>query len=248
MHIWRLPTQYPNWVSIILVTVVLMGAPRGADAQTAAELFDATAFGPAERTGGGIYRWEEAPTVRLTGPSARRHRQWVTDQVEELADLTGLSLSRIDSIGADILVVFVDSFDDVLAGNYNDLLDRYSAGPERRDSILTGFRQTGAVCAGQVVAQNNRLTAGIVFIPRDQLAPVVRACISAQLTRVMGLPFAAPKSAGSALAEDSPHSHLTPLDRTAIRLLYHPRMRPGLSRTDAATVVRSVIGDVGRRP
>jgi hypothetical protein len=220
-----------------------------ANAQTAVSedllaLFEATALGPADRERSNIFRWRGDVTIRFTGQAAVRHRAWADEQIAEINALTDLDIQRIDSIGADVLVVFVDSFGDVLAGRYNELLDNFSAGEARREALLEGFRQTGAVCAGQIVAEGSQLTGGIIFIPRDQLSPVIRSCISTQLVRVLGLPFAAPEGAMSVLAGASPHSHLTGLDRLTLRLLYHPRMRAGMSRKDAATIARSVLPEV----
>lgn len=210
----------------------------------ALRVFETAAFGDPARTDSTLYRWANGVTLRFTGTAAVRHQAWAEEQIGELRDLTGLDLRRIDRIGADILVVFVESFEQVTDGDYNDLLDRFVVGAERRDALLEGFRQADTVCAGQVVARGNVLTGGIVFIPRDQMAPVVRSCISAQLTRLLGLPFAVPAEMRSVLAVNSPHAHLTGPDRLALQLLYHPRMRAGMSRADAATVARSVLPEI----
>ena len=219
-------------------------AAQDVDAEDLIRLFDAVALGGSGNEQGRVFKWRSDVSVRFTGVAAVRHVGWAEAQLDELGSLTGLTLSREDSIGADLLVVFVNTFDDVLEGRYNQLIDQFVAGEERRTALLDGFREAGAVCAGQVVATGNRLTSGIVFVPRDQLAPVVRSCISAQFARVMGLPFAASERTDSALAESSPHSHLTTLDRALLRLLYHPRMKAGLSRTDALTIARSVLPEL----
>ncbi|WP_416897852.1 MAG: DUF2927 domain-containing protein [Minwuia sp.] len=203
--------------------------------------FDQAAFGPGSRDDARVYRWRGPVRVRHIGPAAPRHLAWVRDQIAELSELTGLDIEETAGIDSDLSVVFVPTFQSVLDGDYNELLDQFTATTERRDALLEGFRRTEAVCAGQITAQGNELESGIVFIPRDQLSPVIHSCISAQLARMMGLPFALPPEAPSVLAAYSPHSHLTGLDRTLLRLLYHPRMTAGTPRDDAMTITRSVM-------
>ncbi len=182
--------------------------------------------------------------MRFVGRAALTHHRWAEEQLAELSALSGRNISRIDGIGADIVLVFVPSFQDVTDGKYNELLDRFAINAERRDYLLQSYRDSDAVCAGQVNARGNRLIGGIVFVPVDQLAPVIRSCISAQLTRLMGLPFAAGDGVASTLSVGSPHSHLTELDRLMLRLLYDPRMKPGMSRKNAGTIARSVLPSV----
>lgn len=210
------------------------------------EAFDIAAFGPADRPDPHLYRWpaDAALTLRMTGNAPERYRGWVASQADGLTALTGLRIDISSAIGADVVIVFVPHFGDVLDGRYNDLLDRFVASESRRDSLLDGYRAAGAVCAGQVNARGTHLAEAIIFVPTDRMAPVAHACIASQLARIMGLPFALPPEQPSTLATDSPFAHLTELDRTMLQMLYHPRMRAGISRDDARTVALSVLPEI----
>lgn len=210
------------------------------------DAFDTAAFGPADRPDPHLYRWPTGAqvTVRMTGDAPARFRQWAEEQIARLSVLTGLRISITQGIGADVIIAFVPRFDEVLDGRYNDLLDRFVASVSRRDSLLSGYRAAGAVCAGQVNARGTHLAEAIVFIPIDRMAPVTHACIASQLSRIMGLPFALPGDQPSTLASDSPHAHLTELDRTMLRMLYHPRMRAGITRSDARIVAVSILPEM----
>jgi len=235
---------------LVLLLVVAAALPfsgqadDGLSTEDVLAAFDQAALGPADREGAQLYRWQKDVSVRFVGQTTSRQQAWAEAQLAEFEAATGQTVQRIDSIGADVLVVFVASFDDVLDGQYNDLLDRFALNDARRDQLLEGYRQSEAVCAGQINARGNGLSGGIVFIPTDQLSPVVHACIAAQMSRVMGLPFAVDANVRSALASDSPHSHLTRLDRVMLRLLYDPRMKSGMSRRNALTIARSVLPSV----
>lgn len=220
-----------------------------ADAQSEADrdlvhTFETAALGPTSQSHATIYRWDGAVRVRLVGQAPLAYRDWVRQHLATLGRLTELDIQLIDSIDADIVVAFVPSFRNVLDGNYNGILDRYVADAERRESLLSGYRAANAVCAGQVNARGSRLVEAIVFVPLDRMAPVVHSCIASQLSRVMGLPFAVPENVPSVLATDSPYSHLAPLDRLLLRMLYHPRMQPGLDREDAVIVATSILPEL----
>lgn len=238
-----------GWRALVTVIVLACAATAPAAAQPVSDrviedAFDIAAFGPPARAEASLYRWDGAVRFRLTGETEGRYRGWVEAQLATLSTLSGLDLRPVDTIDADVVIVFVPSFRAVVDGTYNDLLDRYVAGPERRDGLLAGYRQSGAVCAGQVNARGSNLVGGIIFIPLDRMAPVVQACIASQLTRVIGLPFALPQDVPSALATDSPWSHLSDLDRMLVRMLYHPRMTAGLKRADARIVARSILPEI----
>ncbi len=208
--------------------------------------FDIAAFGPADRTDPHLYRWPagKAITVRTIGSSPASYRQWVTAHLAALSDLTGLDIQTTDGIGADVIIAFVPSFGEVLEGRYNHLLDRFVATGDRRDELLTGYRAARAVCAGQVNARGSAMAEAIVFVPTDPMPPVVHACIAAQVSRILGLPFALPQGTPSTLAIASPFAHLTELDRIMLLMLYHPRMRAGITRDDARTVARSILPEI----
>ena len=225
-----------DWrVALVLLAACLL--PAAADARSSlgdreiAAAFDVAAFGPESRTDASLYRWDGPVRFRVTGESPGPYRDWVETQLAELSTVSGLDLRRVDTIDADVVVVFVPSFRAVTDGAYNDLLDRYVSGADRRQSLLAGYLRSGAVCAGQVNARGASLVGGIVFIPLDRMAPVVHACIASQLARIIGLPFALPAGMPSALATDSPWSHLSELDHMLVRMLYHPRMSAGLLET-----------------
>ncbi|MEC9346521.1 MAG: DUF2927 domain-containing protein [Pseudomonadota bacterium] len=237
-----------GWL-VLAVVLMALALPVTGRAQSLSDrdivtAFDMAAFGPASRTGASLYRWDGAVRFRVAGESPERYRRWVEAQLAALSDLTGLDMRRVDTIDADVVVVFVPSFRAVTDGAYNNLLDRYVSGAERRESLLAGYRQAGAVCAGQVNARGSALVGGIVFVPLDRMAPVVHACVAAQLTRVIGLPFALASDLPSVLATDSPWSHLSELDRMLVRMLYHPRMSGGLRREDARIVAQSVLPEI----
>ncbi|MDF1720939.1 MAG: DUF2927 domain-containing protein [Minwuia sp.] len=208
--------------------------------------FDGAAFGPADRPDPRLYRWPagQSVTVRMIGSSPAAYRTWVTDHLETLSGLTGLDIRTTEAIGADVIIAFVPSFGDVLDGRYNDLLDRFVAAEDRRQDLLAGYRAVRAVCAGQVNARGSDMAEAIVFVPTDRMPPVAHACIAAQTSRILGLPFALAQGTPSTLATASPFAHLTALDRTMLLMLYHPRMRAGITRADAGTVARSILPEI----
>ena len=198
---------------VSMAAVVLMALSVQASAQDEAEFaslsgtrildaFDTAAFGPADRPDPHLYRWptDSQVTVRMTGDAPARFRQWTEAQIARLSALTGLRISITQGIGADVIIAFVPRFDEVLDGRYNDLLDRFVASDSRRDSLLSGYRAAGAVCAGQVNARGSHLAEAIVFIPIDRMAPAVRTARGPSINAGQRQPPCASDGAGSHLA------------------------------------------------
>ena len=69
-----------------------------------------------------------------------------------------------------------------------------------------------------------------------------RHCIAEELTQAMGLSNDSSLIANSIFNDDSRQALLAPWDTLMLRVLYDPRIRPGMSRYEAMPVVRQIIG------
>ncbi len=207
------------------------------------ELLAATAFGPPTAGGGQLFKWVKPIRVRMVGRAPARYRRWAEAHVLDLARLTGHEIELVNGISADVLIYFVPRLQDVIDGKFNAIFRRYLANPAQIAGTLKGFALAKAICGGQLNAEGSALKEAIVFVPINQPPPVGHNCLVTQATRVMGLPFPAPAGAASVFGADSPHSHLTAIDRRLIGLLYDPRLKPGMNRDAALAVARTIVSE-----
>ena len=214
---------------------------RPSDSEVLAS-FETAVFGPAPETAESrLFKWDRPIRVRLVGRAPKRYRTWAIDHVDRLSELTGLELQVAEDIAADLVIYFVPRFSDVADGEYNSILKRYLPDPAQMQAVLKGYRASKAACGGQVNARGQALNEAIVFVPVDRLPQVVHGCLGAELLRMFGLLFPLPEEAGSVLATDSPHSHLTALDEALIALLYDARLKAGMTRKAAREVAAEAL-------
>ena len=230
--------------AFVLLGVICAPAVAGpAEDNQVLELFAATAFGSATGDNGRLFKWDRPIRVRLVGRAPARYRGWAEAHMRDLARLTGHEIEMVTDISADVLIYFVPQFQDVIDGKLNAILRRYVADPAQITGILKGYALSKAICGGQLNAEGSALKEAIVFVPINQPPPVGHNCLVTQATRVMGLPFPAPAGAASVFGADSPHSHLTAIDRRLIGLLYDPRLKPGMKRDAALAVARTIVSE-----
>ncbi len=207
------------------------------------ELLAATAFGPPTAGGGQLFKWVKPIRVRMVGRAPARYRRWAEAHVLDLARLTGHEIVLVNDISADVLIYFVPRFQDVIDGKFNAIFRRYVADPAQIEAILKGYALSQAICGGQLNVEGAALKEAIVFLPVNLLPPVGHNCLVTQTTRIMGLPFPAPTGADSVFSVDSPHSHLTAIDRRLIGLLYDQRLKPGMKRDEALAIARTILAE-----
>lgn len=227
----------------VLTCTTGVSAQNVGEAGRVLSLFDELALG-GETAKGSIYRWKRPVRVRIVGAPSKLYRNWASQVIGVLQDVSGHRVSVSETLSAEVLLYFVPSMSAVLAGQHNAVLDTYFSDAAARDALFQRFRDDRAICGGKLNAIGNELVEAVVLIPLDRLPPVVHACISAQMGRAMGLPYKSSPDASSVMAERSPHSHLTSDDLMVLSLLYHPRMVGGLSRDEALTIAGSVMPDL----
>ena len=228
---------------ILLGAICASAAAGEAEDKTVLELFAATAFGPVTGNGGQLFKWVKPVRVRMVGRAPANYRGWAEAHMLDIARLTGHEIELVSEISADVLIYFVPRFQDVIDGKYNAILRRYLADPAQTSAILKGYALSQAICGGQLNAEGTELKEAIVFVPINHLPPVGHNCLVTQTTRVMGLPFPAPAGAASVFSVDSPHSHLTVVDRRLIGLLYDQRLKPGMKRDEALAIARTILAE-----
>ncbi|MEH0689563.1 DUF2927 domain-containing protein [Vibrio cholerae] len=102
----------------------------------------------------------------------------------------------------------------------------------------------GAICkASFSYTSSSVIDKGVVIIPVDQARShgKLLACIVEEITQVLGLPNDAESAYPSIFNDETPEDLLSPLDVILLKLLYEPELRPGMSREQAAPVVRKLL-------
>lgn len=84
-----------------------------------------------------------------------------------------------------------------------------------------------------------------VAVIRAELPPLLRtSCIHEELAQGMGLANDSPGARPSIFNDDEEFALLTRNDELLLRILYDPRLRPGMSEAEAAPIVRRIAAEL----
>jgi len=169
---------------------------------------------------GRLIRWDGPITVRIAGHAPDRFRAEVERQLAELRQLSGLAI------------------------------DFAAEGGESTPSMTIEFSQSrggttfdpNAPCRTLIWETGFVIRKVQVFITPypDELR---RHCIVEEITQALGLADDSTLVRDSIFNDSSSRQRLSPWDALMVRILYDPRLKPGIHRTEAMPIVRRIIGE-----
>jgi hypothetical protein len=216
-----------------------------ADPLEAAQLgeFRRLAFGSGA---GQLAKWERPVRVALVDAVSEEDRRAARQHLQNLAALTGLDIAEAPPAAANLLVFFAD--DPVAAARrHRGLYAHRIDDPQRFESLLEDMAD--ATCFGFLWGgwpSGRGIDFAVVFVRTDRGARTVEGCLVQQTTQVMGLRHDLGPEADTAFNDSGRHVELTESDRLMVRLLYDPRLEPGMSWAEAEPLTRAVLRDLKR--
>ncbi|MEL6317884.1 MAG: DUF2927 domain-containing protein, partial [Pseudomonadota bacterium] len=101
-------------------------------------------------------------------------------------------------------------------------------------------------CAGQFYqdVESGEILGGFVFLSAEIGGLLRRACIEEEMAQMMGLTQDHPEVRPSIFNDDNEFALLTRHDEELLRLLYDPRLRAGMTRAEAAPIVRRIALEI----
>lgn len=216
----------------LLGLAVLAPAPvvanDGLETTLLVKQFEAIAFSAefgGQHRQGKIVKWDSPIRVRVRGFNAIKYIPEVQAQLRELARLSGLTIELV---------------------NWSN-----SAAPPNMDIVFattTGSSQFDptAPCRTLFHDRGYVIQRVEIYISPDDPAQR-RHCIAEELTQALGLANDSTVFRNSIFNDDSRQQVLAPWDSLMIRILYDPRIRPGMNKVQALPIAREVVIDLLRR-
>jgi hypothetical protein len=194
-----------------------------------------------------LTRWEGPLRVALIGDVNDRTVAYGRAHLAELADLTGLDVRLTGQDIANVLVILSPQpFERALDTYRTDY--RAFFGSDRAMEAVTAQMKGEATCYARVITDEpgTVITGAMALIPTDQGRFVLHACIIEELTQAMGLFNDSDDIRPSIFNDSSPNLMLSDHDRILLRVLYDPRLKPGMAWDEAEPVVRTIVGELRR--
>lgn len=222
-------------------------AAVAADPLEAAQLeeFRRLAFGPAD---GQLAKWQEPVRFALVDAASDENHRSARQHLQDLAALTGLDIAEAPPRGANLLLFFAD--DPVEAARLHRGLYAHHVPDGRNfESLLADMAES--TCFGFLWGgwpSGRGIDFAVVFIRTDRGARTVEGCLVQQTTQLMGLRHDLGPEADSAFNDSGRLVELTESDRLMVRLLYDPRLQPGMGWAETEPLARAALRDLKEGP
>lgn len=251
---------------VLLCLFALFSRPGHAEDVSNRDLlkaFAGVAFGAEhEKRKPRIIKWLKPVNVAIIGKGyPPLFEKLVTDQIEDLAKTTGHSVklvysdvmrrekrlaANVSKIPINMLVFFAPKAD------LPALVEKRTNGAFKAADV-TNLVRIG-LCHGRMkISKTGALTFGYAAVPAEMVTQVqygtkrvdprilLRACVVEEITQLMGLPNDVDGLTFSIFSDSSRHVDLTDADRWMLRILYDPRMKPGMTAKEGLPIAVDVL-------
>jgi Protein of unknown function (DUF2927) len=199
-----------------------------------------------------LRRWEKPVRVAvMTGAStapedAARDRANVAAFTSRLAHLTGRDIALGQGSDVNFLVLFMNSaertaFADQVRASYPDFAPAVMSA--LRDTPLDTFCTAYAFADPEVPSTYS----AVMVLIRAEHPPLTRmSCVHEEMAQAMGLPNDSRESRPSLFNDDLEFALLNEHDAMLLRMLYDPRLRPGMTVAEARPLLPAIAADAQR--
>lgn len=226
----------------ILMSVTLMIAPQASFAQSRfsdaalADGFFRTVFGleyAASSRGASVVKKFVEPVRLYIDHRARTDRRRDVERFVSAVNqaVRGLDLQVVNDPGRANFTVYV-----VDRAQYADVI--------RNDIYNSPRAQVRGRCMVRVLTGTGGISRAQAVIVSDEGDFLFNRCLVEEVLQGLGPLNDDPTLTASVFNDQSRHTRFMLHDRYVLNMLYHPRIRPGMSRDDVNQVLRSVLADV----
>ncbi|MEL6316808.1 MAG: DUF2927 domain-containing protein [Pseudomonadota bacterium] len=190
-----------------------------------------------------LSKWSDPISYRVVGDAVRPDDR---DQIAEIAATlsrhSGLEITEVAFNAPARLTIFIFSPE-----GRAELTRRYSAQRWYRGSLLKDWAETpNPPCIAQFDAghrDGGPITGGEIFLKGELEGAFRRACFEEEFAQTLGLFFDHDDVRPSIFNDDQEFIALTRHDAALIEVLYDPRLEAGMTRDEAAPIVRRIVAE-----
>jgi hypothetical protein len=196
-----------------------------------------------------LRRWARPVRVGvMEGPSvpaaeAARDRANVAAFSRKLARLTGVDIRLSDGSDVNFLVLFMTSAE--RSAFAEQVMRRY---PDFAPAVMGALRDTplDTFCTAYAFGEPGRPSSysAVMILIRAEHPPLTRlSCVHEEMAQAMGLPNDSPDARPSLFNDSLEFALLTEHDEILLRMLYDPRLRPGMSAAEVRPLLPAIARD-----
>ncbi len=194
-----------------------------------------------------LRRWDSPVRMQLHfGASADALRRpdtaFVTNYAARLASLTRHPVSRVDSGGNFHILVVNEAERQAIAPRLRQIMPGVDA--VTLDLVRNLPLSVSCLVLAYARGGDDTYTDALAII-RAELPDLSRmACYYEELAQGLGLPNDSPRVRPSLFNDTAEFAVLTELDEQLLRMLYNPRLRPGMREPEARPIIRQIASEL----
>ncbi len=196
-----------------------------------------------------LRRWNEPIRVSVmtsgsvAPEAAARDRANVAAFTRRLARLTGTDMAMSDGLDVNFLVLFMNSAEREAFAD--QVRSRY---PTFAPAVMNAMKNTplDTFCITYSFGQPDdpSVYSAVMILIRAEHPPLTRlSCVHEEMAQAMGLPNDSPEARPSLFSDSLEFALLTEHDEILLRMLYDPRLRPGMTAAEVAPLLPAIARD-----
>ena len=196
-----------------------------------------------------LRRWDRPVRVAvMTGAStspedSARDRANVAAFTRRLSQLTGVDMAMSNGADVNFLVLFMTSEERIAFAE--QVSARY---PSFAPAVMSALRDTplDTFCTAYAFSkpENPSVYSAVIVLIRAEHPPLTRlSCVNEEMAQAMGLPNDSPDARPSLFNDSLEFALLTEHDAILLRMLYDPRLRPGMTADEVRPLLPAIARD-----
>ncbi|MDJ0950327.1 MAG: DUF2927 domain-containing protein [Alphaproteobacteria bacterium] len=194
-----------------------------------------------------LIKWTKPLKVytRIEAPMGAADLAFLDDHLGRLRAITGITIDQVKSEkDANFVIVFTNE------SKFSDLAMNHLGVSDRRRRADMGRRIANSNCVAYFRSDNRSYTIheAMILIPVDRAKSrgILDLCIVEETSQAMGLPNDSDDVNPSIFNDSSPLSDLTEHDIMLLKMLYDPRMTPGMRQVEALAMAQEILPNIRR--
>lgn len=195
-----------------------------------------------------MQRWEVPVRIHvISGPSvdprkAARDRAIIAAYAARLARLTGHSVGMSAGTGNFTVLILTEDERRAYDGALAQLMP--GLGASTRDAIIDMDPSTYCLVVARDGPGSSAYSQAVAVIRAEHPDLLRLSCIHEELAQGLGLANDDPDARPSIFNDDEEYALLTRMDELMLRMLYDPRLRPGMTEAEARPIVEKIAEEL----
>lgn len=202
----------------------------------------------AQQTASRMQRWERPVNIGIVAGTSVTTEQLARDRANiagfarRLAGTTRHPITTVDDIGNFTVLILSEDERRGYARELSALMPGLSRGT--MDAIVNMPTTVYCLVVARDTGNSNAYVQAVAVIRAEHPDLMRLSCIHEEIAQGLGLANDSPRARPSVFNDDEEFALLTRMDDILLRILYDPRLRPGMTEDEARPIVETIAAEI----